>query len=114
MRAKSTRIPRLWPPFVYLAVGQFLVSRPIEKRMADRAFGSGLILQGAGKDCTMMKLFDAAEGYRKSPQCRAVIFSSSHLWQQGGPTAGGKDWQGKGEGNQAFQKQRAGSDGRCR
>lgn len=92
-----------WTPAVYLPPGIYRVTDRIVKRDVKGNFDSGLMLRGAGSGETVIRLTDRAPGYGDPQAPRAVVFTSSHLWGQGGPYGGGKDWPQKGEGNQAFQ-----------
>lgn len=92
-----------WSRFVYLPPGTYKVTNTIEKRDAGGEFDSGFLLRGAGPSHTVIRLADLAPNFDDPAHPRAVLFTSSHLWEQGGPYGGGKDWPGKGEGNQAFQ-----------
>ena len=76
---------------VYFPDGVYLVSAPIEKRYANGKFASGMILFGESREHTIIRLKDHTDA-------RAVIFTSAKLLD-GNATGGGKDYNGKGEGN---------------
>jgi hypothetical protein len=86
---------------VYLPDGTYRVSGTLLKRYDDGRFGSGLILMGQSEAGTVIRLTDHAPGFADVTQSRAIVFTSSkHL---GGPvTGGGRDYVGKGEGNDAY------------
>lgn len=86
---------------VYLPDGTYRVSGTLLKRYGNGRFGSGLILMGQSEAATVIRLADRAPGFGDSAQPRAILFTSSkHL--DGTPTSGGKDYEGKGEGNDAY------------
>jgi len=86
---------------VYLPDGTYRVSDTLLKRYGDGRFGSGLILMGQSEAGTVIRLADRAPGFGDAAQPRAILFTSSkHL--DGTPTSGGKDYEGKGEGNDAY------------
>jgi hypothetical protein len=58
-------------------------------------------LMGESEDRVRIKLDDAAPGYGRAQQPKAIIYTSSSLLV-GDPRAGGKDYPGKGEGNDAY------------
>jgi hypothetical protein len=86
---------------VYLPKGTYLVSGTLLKRYANGQFGSGLILVGESRSNTTLKLEDNARGFDDARHKRAVVFTASKLLK-GSPTAGGKDYTGLGEGNDAY------------
>ncbi len=88
---------------VYLPPGTYLVSAPLLKRYKDGHFASGMALIGAGVGRSIIRLADRAPGYRNALAPRAVIFTTSKLLDPAGPTGGGKDYFGKGEGNDAYE-----------
>jgi hypothetical protein len=72
------------------------------KRYRNGAFGSGFLLIGQSREHTILRLDDHAPGFSDSAHPKAVIFTSSKLLD-GGPTSGGKDYAGLGEGNDAYE-----------
>lgn len=93
----------VYTPIVFMPPGTYRVTETIEKRNASGHYDSGFMLQGAGRSKTVIRLDPSAPGFNDPAQPRAVLYTASHLWQQGGEYAGGKDYPGRGEGNQAFQ-----------
>jgi Pectate lyase superfamily protein len=95
--------PAFWQDrIVYFPAGTYKVSAPITKRYANGSFGSGMILIGENRDKTIIRLSDNASGYGNPAAPKAIIFTTAKLLDGGGPTAGGKDYFHKGEGNDAF------------
>ena len=88
---------------VWLPNGTYLVSAPLLKRYQNGQFASGLMLQGESESGTVLRLADGAPGYDNPAQPRAVVFTAARLIDQGGPYGGGKDYPGKGEGNDAYE-----------
>jgi len=86
---------------VYLPRGTYLVSGTLLKRYTTGGFGSGLILMGESRGTTTLRLMDNAPGFNDARRKRAVVFTTSKLLK-GSPTAGGKDYAGLGEGNDAY------------
>ncbi|HEU5048447.1 MAG TPA: glycosyl hydrolase family 28-related protein [Rickettsiales bacterium] len=86
---------------VYLPQGTYLVSAPIMKRYANGKYGSGSILIGQDRKKTVIKLKDNTDGYGDPAHPKPVIFTTAKLLD-GTPNSGGKDYLGKGEGNDAF------------
>ena len=93
----------VWTPIVYVPAGTYRVTDTIVKRDANGMFDSGFMLQGAGRDQTIIRLDTASPGFGDPQNPRAILYTASHLWKQGGAYGGGKDWPNLGEGNQAFQ-----------
>jgi hypothetical protein len=91
-----------WPAkMVYFPAGTYRVTDTIAKRSADGCYLSSMYLMGEARDSVRIKLDDAAAGYGQAQQPKAVIFTSSSLLA-GSAAAGGKDYLGKGEGNEAY------------
>ena len=86
---------------VYFPSGTYLVSSTIEKRYANGKYGNGSILMGQDRNSTIIQLKDNAEGYNDPKNQKAIILTSSKLID-GTATSGGKDYNGKGEGNDAY------------
>ena len=94
--------PAFWQDkIVYLPEGTYLISAPIAKRYADGRFASGTILIGQSREETIIRLRDHAPGYDDAAHPKAAIFTTAKLLD-GSATGGGKDYEGKGEGNDAF------------
>jgi hypothetical protein len=87
---------------VFLPAGTYRVSAPLMKRYANGQFGSGLILIGESEAATTIRLADHAPGFGDAGAPRGVVMTTSKLID-GGPTSGGKDYTGKGEGNDAYE-----------
>ncbi len=87
---------------VYLPIGTYLVSGPLMKRAADGSFTSGFVLIGQSRQATMIKLANQAPGYQDAANPQAVIFTTSKLLDPRFLTGGGRDYTGKGEGNDAY------------
>src|SRR3954470_20428327 len=90
-------------PLVYVPPGIYRVTKTIEKRDSKGNYDSGLMLQGAGPEHTIIQLDPDTPGFDDAANPRPVILTTSHLWGQGGPYGGGKNWPALGEGNQSFQ-----------
>jgi len=86
---------------VYFPEGTYLISDTLTKRASDGRYLSGMVLVGASRQSTTLKLKNYAPGYSNPQMPKAVIYTSSTLLT-GLPTAGGKDYAGKGEGNDAY------------
>jgi hypothetical protein len=87
---------------VYLPNGTYLVTGQILKRYANGKFASGSILVGQSEARTIIRLADNADGFGDPAHHKGVIFTTSKLLD-GSPTSGGKDYTGKGEGNDAYE-----------
>ena len=87
---------------VYLPLGTYLVSAPLLKRYSDGSFASGFVLLGQSRQGTIIKLKDSAPGYQDASKPRAVLFTTSKLLDPSKITAGGRDFIGQGEGNDAY------------
>jgi hypothetical protein len=94
--------PNFWHDrLVYLPNGTYTVSGTLLKRYQGGAFASGLSLIGESRDRTIIRLVDHAPGFNDAQHPQAVIFTASKLIG-GNATGGGKDYVGKGEGNDAY------------
>ncbi len=92
--------PNFWHDrLVYLPNGTYKVSDTLLKRYKTGAFASGLSLIGESREHTIIRLVDHAPGYNDPQHPKAVIFTSSKLI---GGNAAGRDYAGKGEGNDAY------------
>ena len=87
---------------LYFPAGTYLVSDSLEWRSREGVWQPFLTFQGQGRDLTVIQLMDGAEGFGDPHQPRGVIVTGSGLFN-GEPTAGGKDYEGLGEGNEAFR-----------
>jgi hypothetical protein len=88
-------------PIVYLPSGTYLISGTLERRDGDGLFTSGMAIAGEGRDRTIVKLADAAPGFGDARRPKAMVFTSARLLD-GTSSSGGKDYAGKGEGNDAY------------
>jgi hypothetical protein len=94
--------PNFWHDrLVYLPNGIYKVSGTLLKRYASGAFASGLSLIGESREHTVIRLVDHARGFNDPQHPKAVIFTSSKLIGASA-TGGGRDYVGKGEGNDAY------------
>jgi hypothetical protein len=84
---------------VFLPAGTYVVSGTLLKRYADGRFASGMILVGNGVDRTVIRLADHAPGFADPSRPRAVVMTTSKRIDSGG----GRDYAGKGEGNDAYE-----------
>jgi Pectate lyase superfamily protein len=87
---------------LYFPAGTYLVSDSLEWRDGEGVWQPFLTFQGQGRDLTVIRLDDGAEGFGDPAQPRGVIVTGSGLFN-GEATAGGKDYEGLGEGNEAFR-----------
>lgn len=88
-------------PIVYFPPGVYVVSRTLERRASDGRFTSGMALAGEGRGRSVIRLMDGAPGFGDARRPKAVVFTSARLLD-GSATSGGKDYTGKGEGNDAY------------
>jgi hypothetical protein len=89
------------PVPVYFPEGVYLISDTLKRTDKEGHPTNALNLLGASRDRTTLLLANSAAGFGDPKAPKPMVLTSSHLWQTM-PTAGGKDWLGKGEGNQAF------------
>lgn len=103
IRAADIRSEDAWwkTRIVYFPPGTYLVSNTLDKKGPDGRFQSGMVLMGASRQGTTIRLKDSSAGYQSAAQPKAVIYTSSRLLR-GDPRDGNKDYLGKGEGNDAF------------
>lgn len=95
--------PTFWQDrIVYLPDGTYRITAPLAKHYKNGDFGSGMILIGQSRAGTVLKIDDHAAGYGDTKQPKAVIFTTASLLGNTDPTNGGRDYKGKGEGNDAF------------
>lgn len=91
-----------WPArMVYLPAGTYRVSDTLLARDGAGKFRASMALVGAGADVTRIVLADGTPGYGDADAPKAVIYTASGL-AGGSPTDGGKDYERKGEGNDAY------------
>lgn len=91
-----------WPSrSVYFPAGTYRVTDTLYNRDAAGRFDSSMSLIGESIEKVRIKLADKTEGFGQSDQPKPVIFTSSKLIG-GSPTAGGKNYLEKGEGNDAY------------
>jgi Pectate lyase superfamily protein len=91
-----------WPArVVYLPAGIYRVSDSLWSKGADGLYRASMALVGDGIDATRIVLADASPGFGNANEPKAIVYASSGLLG-GAPNAGGKDYEGKGEGNDAY------------
>ena len=91
-----------WPArIVYFPAGTYRVTDTLAKRDAQGRYLASMALVGESIDRVRLRLDDGAPGFGDAKQPKAVIYTSSTLLG-GAPGAGGKDYLGKGEGNDAY------------
>ncbi len=84
---------------LYFPQGTYLVSDRLEWKDTNGNWQSQLRLQGQNRANTIIRLKDNAAGYNDKSNPKAVVYTASGNYTQSG---GGKDYVGKGEGNEAF------------
>jgi hypothetical protein len=89
------------PVPVYFPEGVYRISDTLKRTDKEGHPTNALNLLGASRDKTVLLLANSAAGFGDPNAPKPMVFTSSHLYNTT-PTAGGKDWLGKGEGNQAF------------
>ena len=86
-------------PFVWLPKGTYLVSGPVESRVADTGWASGwragMLLCGESRGGTIIKLIDGADGFGDPQKPKALIATGSE--------SDGTDNNPSGGGNRAFR-----------
>jgi hypothetical protein len=87
---------------IYFPAGTYRVSDTILRKDANGRFEPDLVLIGESRDSTIIKLADNAPGYGDRAHPKAIIYTSSGLSFTKDPRDGGRDYLGKGEGNEAF------------
>lgn len=88
---------------LFFPAGTYVVSGSLEWRDEVGDWQPWLTFQGQGRDVTVIKLADGADGFGDSSRPRGVVVTASGLFKGSDPTAGGKDYVGKGEGAEAFK-----------
>ena len=103
IRASDNNFGTAWwrNRIVYLPEGTYLVSDTLYKRSAAGSYMSSMVLIGASRSATTLRLRNNAPGFANASAPKALIYTSSTLLS-GTPTAGGKDYAGKGEGDDAY------------
>ena len=84
---------------VFLPAGTYLVSDTLVKRYANGAFASGAVLVGESVEATIIRLADHSPGFTDPAAPRAVVMTTSKRIDR----AGNRDYEGKGEGNDAYE-----------
>ncbi len=87
---------------LYFPNGTYLVSNRIETKGTDGNWRCGVAFQGETRDGAVIKLKNGASGYTSASSPKAVLYNASCLIAET-PNGGGKDYYGKGEGNEAYQ-----------
>ena len=87
---------------IFFPNGVYLVSRTLKRIGGDGRFEPGLALVGESEAGVTLRLKDDAPGFNDPGKDEAVLFFASGL-MGGSSTAGGKDYVGTGEGNDAYQ-----------
>jgi hypothetical protein len=87
---------------IYFPSGTYRVSDTILRKTPDGLFEPNLILIGESRANTVIRLSDRTLGYGDPAYPKAVIYTSSGLKYTQDPHDGGRDYLGKGEGNEAF------------
>jgi Pectate lyase superfamily protein len=91
-----------WPArIVYFPAGTYRVTDTLAKRDAAGRWLSSMSLVGESRERVRIKLDDGAPGFGRAHQPKAIVYTSSSLLA-GEPRAGGKDYEGLGEGNDAY------------
>lgn len=87
---------------VFFPEGTYLISDTLTKKYKNGKFASGMMLIGANKDKTILKLMDKADGFSDPAAPKALVFTSSKISASESPTGGSKDYEALGEGNDAY------------
>ncbi len=87
---------------IYFPPGVYRVTDTLFRRSAEGLFLPGLILVGDDRATTTIKLADGAPGFGDTAHPKAVILTASGLAYMKNPRDGGRDYLGRGEGNEAF------------
>ncbi|WP_157269981.1 glycosyl hydrolase family 28-related protein [Azohydromonas aeria] len=91
-----------WPArIVYFPAGTYRITDTLASRDAQGLYQHSMSLVGESAYSVRLRLADKAAGFGNAQQPKAMIFTSSGL-RAGSPTAGGKDYINKGEGNDAY------------
>lgn len=91
-----------WPArAVYFPAGTYRISDTLSKRAANGRYAHSMALIGESRDTVRLRLADGAPGFGSAQSPKALVFTTSGLLG-GEPTAGGKDYLGRGEGNDAY------------
>jgi hypothetical protein len=87
---------------IYFPAGTYVISQTISHRESDGRYSPTLALIGESPSNTVIRLADRAGGFDDPSRPKPMLYFSSGLLG-GPPTAGGKDYEGFGEGNDAYQ-----------
>jgi hypothetical protein len=87
---------------LYFPNGVYMVSNTLKRINNDGHYAPGLALIGESEANVTLRLKDNAPGFNDPSRPKAVLFFASGLLGSS-PTAGGKDYFGLGEGNDAYQ-----------
>lgn len=91
-----------WPSrIVYFPAGTYRITDTLAKRDEQGRYLASMALIGESAANTRLRLDDAAPGFTEPRSPKPMIFTASTLLG-GQPGAGGKDYLGKGEGNDAY------------
>lgn len=91
-----------WPSrVVYFPAGTYRVTDTLLKRDENGRYLASMALIGESVESTRIRLDDATAGFTDPKSPKPVIYTASMLLG-GQPGAGGKDYAGKGEGNDAY------------
>ncbi|MDO9352661.1 MAG: glycosyl hydrolase family 28-related protein, partial [Solirubrobacteraceae bacterium] len=103
IRASNENFGMAWwrNRIIFFPEGTYLISDTLDKKSASGAYLSGMVLVGASRSKTIIRLKPNTPAYADRANPKAMIFTSSTLLTSS-PTAGGKDYAGKGEGNDAY------------
>lgn len=102
LAAQVEQFKAFWPSrIVYFPAGTYRVTDTLFKRTPEGRYLASMSLMGEARDLVRIRLDDAAPGYGRADEPKAVIYTSSTLLGDD-PRAGGKDYLGRGEGNDAY------------
>lgn len=91
-----------WPSrVVFFPAGTYRLTGTLDNKDATGLFRNAMVLVGESTQAVTLRLDDAAPGYDRADRPKAVVFTSAKLFD-GTATSGGKDYLGKGEGNDAY------------
>ena len=97
----TRRNPFLIKP-IFFPNGDYLVSNTLRRIDSDGRYSPGLAVIGESQSGTTLRLKDAAAGFSDPARPKPVLYFASGLMGSA-PDAGGKDYLGLGEGNDAYQ-----------
>jgi hypothetical protein len=91
-----------WPSkIVYFPRGTYLISGTLDSRDRAGRYASSMVLMGEDASAVSLRLLEGAPGFGDPKRPRAMVYMTSGLLR-GDPRAGGKDYEGLGEGNDAY------------